>query len=227
MIKGDFHIHSDFSPDCATPLEGLVQRCIQVGLTCIAITDHNTTRGAQEIQKIAPFTVIIGEEIKSSEGEIIGLFLHKDIPKGLSPLETIKQIREQGGLVSIPHPYDRFRRSVLREKALYEILPHVDIVEAFNSRTTLYSDIAKAQQLTTEYDVVPSAVSDAHTLIELGRTYVEFPEFDGTPAGFKAALAKGHLIKRKINPLIHITTRYTKIRKRFFSFRESFRNNLS
>ena len=111
LIKADFHMHTHFSPDSETPPEKLVARCVEVGLSCIAVTDHNTIEGALEVERIAPFMVIVGEEVASSDGEITGLFLKEPVPKGLSPQETARRIKDQGGLVSLPHPFDRFRRA--------------------------------------------------------------------------------------------------------------------
>ena len=108
-----------------------------MGLNCIAITDHNTIVGALEVQRIAPFKVIVGEEIGSSEGEVTGLFLKEEVPRGLPPVETARRIKSQGGLVSIPHPFDRFRRGVISRRGLDDLLPYVDIVEVFNSRNNL------------------------------------------------------------------------------------------
>ena len=179
------------------------------------MTDHNTTEGAFKARAIADFTVIIGEEINTTKGEVTGLFLEETIPRGLTPLETVKQIKEQGGLVSIPHPFDRFRGNVITHDGLEEILPYADIIEVFNARNTLDSDNRKAFAFATEHSLLPSGVSDAHTLMELGRTYVEMPEFNGTPEGFKIALAQGKIHRRKMNPLIHVVTTFTKLKKRF------------
>ena len=214
MLRIDLHMHTRFSPDSLMEPEELVSRCLRTGLNCVAITDHNTIDGALEVQRLAPFRVIIGEEIKSSGGEIIGLFLQEAIPRGLSSLETVQRIKEQGGLVSIPHPFDHFRRSVIERQALQEVLPYVDIVEAFNARNTLQRDNRKALELALEHDILTSAVSDSHTPVEVGRTYVEIPDFDDTASGLLQALAQGNLIRRQITPLIHFLTTFTKVRKR-------------
>jgi predicted metal-dependent phosphoesterase TrpH len=194
--------------------EKLVSRCMETGLDCIAITDHNTIEGVLEVQRLASFRVIVGEEIKSQGGEIIGLFLQEAIPRGLPSLETVQRIKEQGGLVSVPHPFDHFRRSVIDRQALQEILPYVDIVEAFNARNTLQGDNRKALELALEHGILTSAVSDSHTPVEVGRTYVEVSDFDGTPAGLREVLARGNLVRRQITPLIHFLTTFTKVRKR-------------
>ena len=220
MLKADFHIHSYFSPDSEMSPESIASRCVDVGLNCIAVTDHNTIDGALAVSKIAPFNVIIGEEVASSEGEITGLFLEETIPRGLGPVETAKRIKEQGGLVSIPHPFDRFRGHVITRSALLDVLPYADIIEVFNSRNSLDTDNRKALSFAEEHDhLLTSGVTDAHTTIELGRTYVVMPEFDGTPEGFKEALAQGTIVARKMSPLIHVITSLTKVKKRVFGSR--------
>ena len=207
-------MHTGFSPDSATDLGDFVTRCVKTGLDCIAVTDHNTIQGALKVQAMAPFRVIIGEEIKSAGGEIIGLFLKEVVPRGLPALETVKLIKEQGGLVSIPHPFDHFRRSVISQEALYEALPYVDVVEAFNARNTLQGDNRKAEKLARDHGILTSAVSDSHTLIEMGRTYIDMPDFDGTPEGFMQSLSEAALVRRQITPLIHFLTTFTKNRKK-------------
>ena len=214
MLRVDTHIHTRFSPDSLMDPQKLVSRCLKTGLNCIAITDHNTIDGALEVQRLAPFQVIVGEEIKSAGGEIIGLFLQEAVPLGLPALETVQRIKDQGGLVSIPHPFDHFRRSVIDPQALQDVLPYVDIVEGFNSRNTFQRDNRTAQELAVKHGLLTSAVSDSHTLTELGRTYMEMPEFDGTPQGFRQSMAQANLVCRQITPLIHVLTTLTKGRKR-------------
>ena len=179
---------------------------------------------------IAPFMVIVGEEVTSSGGEITGLFITEPVPRGLSPVETAVRIKDQGGLVSIPHPFDRFRRHVITPDALEEVLPHVDIVEAFNARNTFSRDNRRAEALAEAHGLLVSAVSDTHTAVEVGRTYVDIPEFDQVPQAFvladipefdataeglMKALSQGTLVRRPITPLIHLATTFTKIKKRF------------
>lgn len=194
--------------------QALVARCVRMGLDCIAVTDHHTTRGAYAVRELAPFPVIVGEEIRSSQGEIIGLFLKETVPSGLSALETVRRIKEQGGLVSVPHPFDRFRRGVITPEALEEIAPYVDMVEAFNARNSAQADNLKAQEFARRHGLRVCAVTDSHTPLEVGRTYVELPEFDGTPQGLLAALDHARLVTRRMSPLIHVLTAYTKAKKR-------------
>ena len=219
MLKADFHMHTHYSPDSEMSPERLVARCLKVGLNCIAVTDHNTTEGAFAVREIAPFMVIIGEEVGTAEGEVTGLFLNETIPRGLSPVETSKRIKDQGGLVSLPHPFDRFRSEVITRSGIEDVLPYADIVEVFNSRNNMDADNRKAYEFASEHGLLTSGVSDSHTPIELGRTYVTMPEFDGTPDGFKKALAQGTIHGRKMTPLIHAVTTLTKIKKRLMGRR--------
>ena len=214
MLRVDLHMHTHFSPDSLVSPESLVARCQKVGLSCIAVTDHNTTEGARVVKDIAPFLVIVGEEVRTSEGEVTGLFLTETIPEGLSIGETARRIKDQGGLVSIPHPFDRFRGEVISRRGLDEVVQYADIVEVFNARNNLSADDRKALDFAREHGLLTSGVSDAHTTMELGRTYVEMPDFDGTPEGFKLALAQGKIVGRRTSPLIHVVTSLTKIRTR-------------
>ena len=220
MLRLDLHIHTCFSPDSLMKPEELVARCLETGLDCVAVTDHNTIAGALKVKGLASFQVIVGEEIKSSDGEITGLFLEDRIPPGLPALETVQRIKEQGGLVSIPHPFDHFRRSVIKRQALQEILPYLDIVEAFNARNILQRDNRKALELALEHNILTSAVTDSHTPVEVGRAYVDIPDFDDTPSGLLQALAQGNLVRRQITPLIHFRTTLTKVGKRLARLRQ-------
>ena len=207
-------MHTNFSPDSLITPNQLVRKCEAAGLNCIAVTDHNTIQGAMEIRNIAPFRVNIGEEIRTSEGEVIGLFLEEKVPAGLSPKETANRIHSQGGLLAIPHPFDKFRRSVITQRCLLDLRNYATILEAFNARNTFQSSNQNALKLAQEWGTLTSAVSDAHTTIELGRTYMEMPDFDGTSAGFIESVSQSRLVMRPITPLIHVLTTLTKIWKR-------------
>ena len=215
MLTVDLHMHTHFSHDSRAVSKSIVDRCIKVGLNHIAVTDHNTIRGALEVQSIAPFPVIVGEEIKSSAGDIIGLFLTEEIPKGLSPQETVAAITSQGGLVMVPHPFDRFRRSALKYQALVDILPSIDIMESFNAHNLLNRDNARAAAFTLEHHLLAAAVTDSHTPMELGSTYMRVPEFDGTPGGFKASVAHATLVSKRANPVLRLATFYAKAKRAF------------
>jgi predicted metal-dependent phosphoesterase TrpH len=213
LIKADLHIHTCYSIDSLTPLEKIVERCLELGINCIAVADHNTIAGALKLREIAPFKVIIAEEILTPAGEIMGLFLSERIARGLSPQETISRIRGQGGLVAIPHPFGRSLPWNTNSLTSAEVVSQVDVIETFNSRTPFSGSIARAEKLAKEQGKLASAGSDAHTLGEIGRAYVEMPEFDGA-ADFLNSLAQGKIFGRRSSYLAHFASTWAKIRKR-------------
>ncbi|MCY4582013.1 MAG: PHP domain-containing protein [Chloroflexi bacterium] len=214
MLRGDFHMHTHFSYDCLTTPEALVKRCLLVGLNCIAVTDHNSLEGGRAAQRIAPFTVIVGAEVKSTAGEVTGLFLQEDVPAGLDPGETARRIKEQGALVSVPHPFTGMGRSALDRATATDLLPYIDIVEGFNARTMRASDNYEARRFAAEHGLPITAVSDAHTIRELGSTFTEFPEFDGTPEGFRQALTEAALTESPASAFVHVYTTLNKLVRR-------------
>ncbi len=213
MLRADLHIHTYSSPDCLMTAQEIIAACRKVGINCLAVTDHNSIGGALEVERLAPFPVIVGEEIRTTEGEIIGLFLEKPVSRGLSPEESIARIRDQGGLVLVPHPFDRLRRSTIRGQTLHRILPLVDIIEAFNARIMLPTYSARARTLAARSGKAASAGSDAHTAGEIGHGYVEMPEFTGRD-GFLASLAQGKVLGRPTSPLVHFSTTWNKWKKK-------------
>ena len=216
-MRGDFHIHTRVSPDSSLTPEALVRACQRAGIDIIAVTDHHTIRGALEVREVAPFPVIIGAELRTADGEIIGLFLESDIPRGLSAKETVARIKDQGGIVQVPHPYDRFRRKHITEAALLDILPDVDIIEAFNARTTLKGDIMRGVDFIrgheAEHDIRPIGVTDAHTAMEIGNAYTDIPTFEGQE-DFLDALRHGSINGTRTTPLIHLSTRWTMLSRK-------------
>jgi hypothetical protein len=181
----------------------------------VAITDHDEVSGALEVKSLAPFPVIIGEEIKSTAGDIIGLFLQERVPGGLTPVETARRIKSQAGLVLVPHPFCRLRPTALGRRALLEILPFVDLIEGYNSHTVFPGDNAKGAVFALEHSLPAVACSDSHSALELGGTYTEAPEgvFDGTPQGLVRAVRAGRMVGRRPNPLLLMAPGYARLRK--------------
>ena len=213
MIKADLHIHTAYSIDCTMPLEQIISRCLEVGINCLGVTDHNTIAGALKLKEMAPFSIIVGEEILTLDGEVIGFFLKQEISSKLSIEETVAQIKAQNGLVCIPHPYDRLRLSVFRDQIFEDIMPEVDIIEIFNARSLSPGSSIKATKLAQKYGKLASAGSDAHTLPEIGNAYVEMPEFNDKN-DFLASLAKGKISGNKSNPTAHLVSTWNRLKKR-------------
>jgi len=208
LIEVDLHMHTDHSGDCATPVKVLLETARDRGLGAIAITDHNEVSGALEAREIAAgmddLQVIVAEEVKTAEqGEVIGLFLEEKIPKGLSMAETIAEIRRQGGLVYVPHPFDRFH-SVPDYEHLLDIVEEVDILEVFNPRVALTTFNQEAVRFAEKYRIVPGAGSDSHVAQGLGSVRVRIHDFDG-PAEFLEAMRDAD-ITRKHKNLVYVQT---------------------
>ena len=214
MLKADLHIHTKYSMDCNTSLEEIISRCQETGINCIAIADHDTIEGALEMQKIAPFPVIVAGEILTPQGEIMGMFLKERVPIGLPIEEAISRVKAQGALVCIPHPFDTFRGLRLDENGLEELVGQIDIIEAFNARSPFSWPTTKARVFAEKHDIAKSAGSDAHTLGEIGHTHVEMPEFKDKD-DFLQALAKGKIIGSKTSPLVHFHSIWARLKKQF------------
>jgi predicted metal-dependent phosphoesterase TrpH len=208
LIEVDLHMHTDHSGDCATPVEVLLQTARDRGLGAIAITDHNEVSGALEAREIAKgmddLKVIVGEEVYTAgQGEVIGLFLKEKIPKGLTMDETIAAIREQGGLVYVPHPFDRFH-SVPDYEHLLDIVEEVDLLEVFNPRVALTAFNEEAVRFAGKYRIIPAAGSDSHVAQGLGSVRQRIHDFDG-PAEFLEAMRDAD-ITRKHKNLVYVQT---------------------
>ncbi len=214
MIKIDLHIHTRYSGDSDITLEKLVQRCVELGFGAIAVTDHGTAEGAIKLSnEKTPFKVIVGEEIASDEGEIIGLFLKGTIPNGLSPEETIKRIRDQGGLVCVPHPFDHYRSSALQADTLNRIAGSIDIVEVFNARTIPAQNLALPGKFAESYKLLKGAGSDSHSTGEVGRAYITLPDFEG-PESFLKAMAKAEIHGLRPTPAIYMRSLLRRSKKK-------------
>jgi len=201
-----------YSMDCNNRLEHVIERCQKIGINCIAIADHGTAEGALRAQSLAPFQVIVAEEILTPVGEVMGMFLKETIPSHLSLEETISRIRAQGGLVCVPHPFDTLVRSALGGRILEELADEIDIVEVFNARSPLPGASRKALTFAQKHGIPKSAGSDAHTIHEIGNAYVEMPEFNGKD-DFLQALTKGRIFGHRTSPFAHFASAWNRIRK--------------
>ncbi len=198
LIEVDLHMHTDHSYDCATPVEVLLASAREQGLGAIAVTDHNEISGALEARAQAASAgvkVIVGEEVKTAgEGEVIGLFIKERIPRGLSLQETITEIRRQGGLVYVPHPFDRMH-SVPDYEHLLKILDEVDAIEVFNPRVAISAFNEEAARFAAKYRIPAGAGSDSHVAQGLGSVRIRMRDFDG-PKEFLQSLRDAEIITR-------------------------------
>jgi predicted metal-dependent phosphoesterase TrpH len=205
-MKIDLHTHTLCSKDSCNQYDRIIEAVQRSGLDGIAVTDHNEFRGALELQSRAPFIVIAGEEIKTSRGEIIGLFLTEHISRGLDPLETVQRIHAQGGLAYVPHPFDEVRGSRIARDALDAVAPHIDFLEVFNARNALPRFNQRALEYARQHNILAGAGSDAHTYREYGHAYVDVPPFDGAEE-FRESMRRGTWHGRLSSPLVHARTR--------------------
>lgn len=215
ITKADLHLHTCYSMDCAMSLEQIIDRSLKIGINCLAVTDHNTIEGALRLKEIASFQIIVGEEILTTGGEIIGLFLATEIPGGLSPEETVRRIKSQGGLVCIPHPYDTLRLSASRDSMFESLMPEIDIIEVFNARSLFPSATNKAWQLAQKYGKPMSAGSDAHSPQEIGNAYVEMPPFEDKET-FITSLEQGKIGGSRSSPIVHFHSTWARLKKQLF-----------
>ena len=203
LIDVDLHMHTDHSPDCATPVEVLLATAKEQGLGAIAITDHNEISGALEaLAKADGIKVIVAEEIKTAtQGEVIGLFLRERIPRGLGLAETVAEIRRQGGLVYVPHPFDRMH-VVPGYEHLLAILDEIDAIEIFNPRVAIGSFNEEAVRFAGKYRLTAGAGSDSHVAAGLGSVRVRMRDFDG-PQEFLESLRDAE-IQTKPTSLLYV-----------------------
>lgn len=208
----EFHCHSNYSKDGGASIENIIGICKKSGVTGIALTDHNEISGALELKKIAPewLNVIAGEEIETSEGEIIGIFLNEKIMHGMPLEKTISEIKKQGGLTVLPHPFDRLRSKKIPDDNVENYADYFDIIEIFNARNIFKSDNKKARDLARTKNKISICGSDAHFIGEYGRTLVKNIN-SKCPREFLESLRKADFIERKTSILFHFMTKYKKI----------------
>jgi predicted metal-dependent phosphoesterase TrpH len=197
FIHVDLHMHTDHSPDCATPVDVLLETAKARGLGAIAVTDHNEISGAKEARERANgIKVIVAEEVKTADqGEVIGLFIEEKIPRGLTLAETIAEIRRQGGLVYVPHPFDRMH-SVPDYEHLLGVVEDIDAIEVFNPRVAFSAFNEEAERFAAKYRIAAGAGSDSHVAQGLGSVKIRMRDFDG-PEEFLESLRDADIIRKR------------------------------
>jgi hypothetical protein len=209
----EFHCHTNASKDSLTPPGELVETCRRKGIDRVVVTDHNTIAGARAAQALDPELVIVGEEIMTTRGEILAAFVSEEIPKGLTPRETIHRLQDQGAFISVSHPFDKWRSGGWQEHDLLEILPEVDAIEVYNSRCMLPRFNRAARRFAEKHQVAETVGSDAHASFELGRSLLVLERFEG-PEGLRNVIRTGTQKVRWSPPWFHFSSRYAVIRKK-------------
>jgi predicted metal-dependent phosphoesterase TrpH len=214
----EFHCHTIYSKDSLTPPRDLVEACRRKGIDRVVVTDHNTIAGARAAQMIDPERVIVGEEIMTTRGEILAAFVSEEIPRGLTPRETIRRLRQQGAFISVSHPFDEWRSGHWQEEDLLEILPEVDAIEVYNSRCMLPRFNQRAQELAEKHRLAGTVGSDAHASFELGQSLMILELFQG-PDGLRNVIRRG-IPKVKPSPAwVRLISRYAVVYKKLKGYK--------
>ena len=203
-FRYDLHLHTEYSPDCDTRLSTIEDHCLNRGITGIAVTDHNQIDGALRLRdSVRELKVIVGEEISSRDGDIVGLYLSKRIGSGMSAADTVDAIHSQGGCVYLPHPFDRARARRSKGASLATIIDRVDIVEIFNGKVGSPRYNQMALEYARRLQKLGAGGSDAHSLRAIGTVYNEFmaEEPPGDAASLLKCLAESQLTGRRRSPV--------------------------
>ncbi|MCA9909347.1 MAG: hypothetical protein KC519_11910 [Anaerolineae bacterium] len=198
----ELHCHSIWSKDCIVTFETILQLCERRGIDKLALTDHNTAEGALLLQQRAPDRIIVGEEIMTTQGELLAFFVQESIPAGLTPQATIDELRAQGAVISVSHPFDRLRKGAWEEHHLRAIIDQVDAIETFNARCLYAEDNARAAAFAKAQGLRGTAGSDAHSRPEYGRALTLLAPF-ATPSEFISALDHAAYVERYSPAWVH------------------------
>lgn len=209
----ELHSHTHWSKDCIVRFEAIRALCQRRGIDRIAITDHNTADGALAMQRFAPDLVIVGEEIMTTEGEILGYFMKETVPPGLTPAETIRRLRDQRAVISVSHPFDRLRKGAWEESSLRRIIDQVDAIEVFNARCIYRDDNARAVTFAIETGMLGTVGSDAHSRPEYGRALQIMEPFSDAET-FLESLRARQSTQRYSGWLVHFNSKTAKWSKK-------------
>ncbi len=210
-VRMDMHLHTHRSFDCLNAPHAILAAAVERGIDRLIITDHNEIRGAFEMREMDPERIVVGEEVKTREGfDVIGILLHSLIPKGTPARETCERIREQGGVVYLPHPFDGSRAG--SPTLLDSLSELIDVVEVHNARCWPASLNRRAAEWATARGKLMGSGSDAHTIREIGRGCVEVPRFELERESLLAALAAGRVAESvNTSPLYRLASNYAKV----------------
>lgn len=216
MLRVDFHCHTHYSKDSLTSLEALIKTCRQRRVDRVVVTDHNTIAGAILAKKMDPEHIIVGEEIMTTQGELLAIFVQEKIPPGLTPSQAIADLRSQGAFISISHPFDRLRSGHWDEHRLLEILPLVDAIEIFNARCLWPGANQRAYRFAQKHSFPGTVGSDAHAASEIGQATLLVNDFYDAGSLAKA-LRQAIPSCRHSGPWVHFASRWAHWRKKQLS----------
>lgn len=209
----DLHTHTCYSRDCLISLPAFLAACRRKGLERVAVTDHGTVEGALRLQEMDPQRIIVGQEIYTTEGELIAYFLTQTVPAGCTPRQAVEQVHAQGGIVGVSHPLDRVRREALGREGVMAILDQLDFLEVFNARCALAADNDAARELAVAAGLPMTAGSDAHALWELGRGTVLIEPFD-SPRSLLTNLQTAQINGRRSPLWVHFFSSYARMKRK-------------
>ncbi|MEN6394112.1 MAG: PHP domain-containing protein [Anaerolineaceae bacterium] len=212
LIHCDFHCHTKYSKDSLASPKKILDTCISKGIGRIAITDHDTIQGALEAQQIDPNRVIVGEEITTNQGELLALFIKEQVPPGLSVYQTIKLLQAQDAFISVSHPFDSYRKH-WDYNTLRSMVADIDAIEIFNARCMQRDANELASEFAKQNNLPGTVGSDAHILVEIGRAYLELPEFDDKE-GLCTTLSNGTVYTSSTGLWVHLFSRIAKLLKK-------------
>lgn len=219
IFKVQLHNHTKFSKDSILPFCCILYLCKLENIDYIAITDHDNIAGAIAFReyckrKKASLNVIIGEEIMTVDGEIIGLYMTRDIPGGLTASETIGLLKEQGAVIYIPHPYDiRRKKTVLKESIICEYVEDIHCIECWNGRNSHTSYGLQQEKIAQKYNIKSVVGADAHTFWEFGKNVMYFPKEPVNANAFINGLDEAIMSKGKIRNIVHFITKIDRLLK--------------
>jgi predicted metal-dependent phosphoesterase TrpH len=213
LLSVDFHTHTSISKDSLTTPGRFVVAARRKKLDRVVVTDHNSLAGALAVHAMDPERIIVGEEIMTTKGELLGAFMTEEIPRGLSPQETIQRLRGQGAFISVAHPFDSWRHGAWKLEDLLEITSLVDAIEVFNARCTAREDNQRAAEFARQHRIPGTAGSDAHAAFELGKARLVLPEFRDSDE-LRIAVREGQ-VKGSMSPAwVHFASFYARWRKK-------------
>lgn len=216
-LKVDFHCHSDASPDSLSKPKEIIETARNHGIDRVVITDHNTIRGGLRCKELDPELIIVGEEIQTSRGEILAVYVTREVPRDLEPKETIKRLRDQGAFISVSHPFDPHRGWTLKD--FLEIVDLVDAIEVFNARCYKSEWNMQALVFAEEHGLAGTVGSDSHSLYEIGGAGILLPAFK-TADELRKVIGHGQVEAELASPFVHLGSRYARWVKGVFPTEE-------